>query len=338
MDSKNENKTLIRKYLNHQCTAHELADLKKLVKLPHAQKLFDEVLEESWTGLAAEKNINQPYLNQQLNKIHKKIGINDNTAEAPVVNWFSKNRRFLSYAAVWVGLVIGCIINYAILRYGHVSAPKIVMHEMSNANGQWSKIILPDSSEVFLGTGSKLTVPDKFTGNLREVKLEGEAFFHVTKNPLMPFIIHTGIIQTKVLGTSFKIEAFKDHPLSVSVVTGRVRVDKFLGHNHTSLAVLTPGHMVTYEQNQATLETVEINDILLWKEGRQVFKNQPLNVITDVLERWYNVKFQYQNIKKSTEHISITLTSKMPLDDVMKVLSITGHLKYSIKGKKVTIN
>lgn len=340
MDSENSNKILIRKYLNQQCTPQEMEKVKKLMGLPNVQELFDEVLEESWTGLTPEDHTDQSHLDQQLRKFHKKAGttqISDHQVETqlPVVIWLRKNRRFLSHAAVWLVLTMSCI-GYGIIRYR--KSQLMVMREMANPYGQRSEIILPDKSEVFLGAGSKLTVPEKFTGDLREVKLEGEAFFQVTKNPLKPFVIHTGTVQTRVLGTSFKIEAFNNKPLVVAVATGKVRVDRYWGHNHQSLAILTPGQTVTYNEGKSILGTIAIYDVLSWKDGRQVFKNRPLKDITDVLERWYNVKFQYLNVKKSTDRISIVLQSKSPLLDVMDVLSATGHFKYVIKGKKYTIN
>ena len=343
MDLENRNKHLIRKYINKNCTPQEIEELQKLMSLPEIQRLFDEVLSETWTGLHPENNIDQPHLDLQLNKFYNKLSDHENSPRQQEGGKSAfirvlRHRKYLAYAAIWTVFVIG----FFAYRFWYPSKPvaesQVAMRELTNPYGRRSKITLPDSSEVFLGAGSKLIVPEAFTGNLREISLQGEAFFQVTKNPQKPFIIHTGTVQTRVLGTSFKIEAFKDQPLIVAVVTGKVRVDNYIGKRHTSLAVLTPGQKVTYNNGQAIAGKAIIDDVRSWKDGRQVFNNQTLKSITDVLERWYNVQFQYQNTKKAAERISIVLQADRPLNNIMNVLSATGHFKYSIKGKMVIIN
>lgn len=342
MDSENKEKDLIRKYINKQCTTEELQELEKLMLRPGIQHLFDEVLDEGFIALTPQTDTEQTHLDELLGKFNNKL----NRVHTPVTPTLSaetnpdrvfKIKKYLPYAAIWA-LVVSGFFAYQFVSVKNGSAiQKVAMREMVNPYGQRSKIILPDSSEVFLGAGSKLTIPEKFTGNLREISLQGEAFFQVIKNPKRPFIIHTGTVQTRVLGTSFKIEAFKNKPLTVSVVTGKVRVDDYAGNIHTSLAVLTPGQKVTYDNGQAIAGKAIIDDTKAWKDGRQVFSGQALAEITDVLERWYNVKVEYKTAQKAEEKISVILNADKPLDNIMKVLSATGHFKYAINGKIITI-
>ncbi|SDF55708.1 FecR family protein [Mucilaginibacter pineti] len=341
MDLENRNKHLIRKYINKNCTPQEMEELQKLMSLPEVQHLFEEVLSETWTSLEPENDIDQPHLDLQLNKFYNKLNNQEIDSQRQGKSAFIRvlyQRRYLSYAAIWAVFVIGFFTYRFWSSSKPVAEPRVAMREMVNPYGRRSKIILPDSSEVFLGAGSKLTVPEVFTGNLREISLQGEAFFQVTKNPKKPFIIHTGTVQTKVLGTSFKIEAFKGQPLVVAVVTGKVRVDNYTGKSHSSLAVLTPGQKVTYNHGQAFAGKAVIDDVRSWKDGRQVFNDQTLKNITDVLERWYNVHVQYQNSKKSGERISVILQADRPFNNIMNVLSATGHFKYAVKGNTVIIN
>lgn len=342
MDSENKEKDLIRKYINKQCTAEELQELERLMLRPGIQHLFDEVLDERFIALTPQTDTEQTHLDELLGKFNNKL----NRAQVQVSQTqpyevkparIFKIRKYLPYAAIWALVVSGFFVYRLTSVKNEAEIQKVAMHEMVNPYGQRSKIILPDSSEVFLGAGSKLTIPEKFTGNLREISLQGEAFFQVTKNPKKPFIIHTGTVQTRVLGTSFKIEAFKNKPLTVSVVTGKVRVDDYAGNLHTSLAVLTPGQKVTYDNGQAIAGKTIIDDTRAWKDGRQVFNGQALAEITEVLERWYNVKVEYKTARKSEEKISVILNADRPLDNIMKVLSATGHFKYAINGKTITI-
>jgi transmembrane sensor len=342
MDSENKEKALIRKYIDEECTPEELEQLKELMLRPGVQHLFDEILDERFVALSPQKDTGQSRFDQLLSKFNTKLQkpqADDKRTQPDEVKHVRvfHIKKYLPYAAIWA-LIISGFFAYRFISVKNESvSQQVAIREIVNPYGQRSKIILPDSSEVFLGAGSKLTIPEKFTGNLREISLQGEAFFQVTKNPKKPFVIHTGTVQTMVLGTSFKIEAFKNKPLTVSVVTGKVRVDDYTGNIHTSLAVLTPGQKVTYDNGQPIAGKAVIDDTRTWKDGRQVFNQQALHDITDVLERWYNVKFEYKTAKKAEEKISVILNSDRPLANIMKVLSATGHFKYEINGKIITI-
>lgn len=338
----NTNKDLIRKYIHGEYRPEELADIRKVMLRPDAQILFDEVLAESWTGLEEEKNTEEPRLNQKLQDFYKKLEreeqlvLQRSTSAETIV--LRRRASYLRYAAV-LAIFIFSIGAYKLLKFKKTPlGEQFAMHELSNPNGQRSKIILPDSSEVFLGAGSKLRYPQQFKAGSREVILEGEAFFQVTKNPKRPFIIHTRTVQTMVLGTSFKIEAFHDRPITVAVATGIVRVDDYAGNHKKSLAVLTPGQKVIYSAGAAVLAATDIADVESWKDGRLVFYRRPLKDITTELERWYNVKFQYQRKAKAEELISITLQANIPLSKIIKVLSATGHFNYKIGDRNVTID
>src|SRR5690606_29105984 len=90
--------------------------------------------------------------------------------------------------------------------------------------GQKSTITLSDGTTIKLNSGSRLRYPEAFDEGLREVHLEGEAFFDVARNEHSPFVVRTKSVTTRVLGTSFNIEAFPDEQISVTVATGKVEV------------------------------------------------------------------------------------------------------------------
>lgn len=305
--------------------------------LPDAQQLFDDVLSENWNGMEPVHNTDTPELNKKLSIFYERLATEEKeTLQQEESHQTIAKKSYLKYAAILAFAVLSTLIYW---QFKEMPVQEfIAMREQINAKGQRSKIILPDSSEVFLGAGSKLIFPEKFKTGSREVTLEGEAFFQVTKNPRRPFIIHTSSVQTRVLGTSFKIQAFKDRPLLVSVATGKVRVDDYAGSRPTSLAVLTPGQQVTYFRGAAVLAMTNIDDVKSWKEGRLVFHKRRLIEITAELERWYNVKFVYQQPAKAKEEISIVLQADVPLSKIIKVLSATGHFNYKIINKQITIN
>ncbi|WP_114936616.1 FecR family protein [Mucilaginibacter endophyticus] len=340
MQSDKNIKSLIRKYISGQYTPAELEEIREFIAKPGSQQLFDEVLEEQGTGLIPEDDIDQPHLEDKLKFFYQKLhqqSQKEIPEQAPrVVSIF--NKRYLRHVAIWTVFILGAAI-YGITRFRKVPVKEqIAFHEQVNPLGQRSKIVLPDSSEVYLGAGSRLHYPDKFASNTREISLEGEAFFQVTKNPHKPFIIHTGTVQTRVLGTSFKIDAFKNQPLSVSVATGKVRVDDVRGNKIKSLAVLIPGQMVTYHNSQAITSAVVITEVSDWKDALLSFHNRSLKDVTLILERWYNVKILYRKPAIANKKISVALQADMPLNKIMKVLAATAHFDFIISGQQVNIN
>lgn len=343
MEPEYKEKTLIRKYLNHNCTPEEMKEVKRLMLVPGTQQIFDELLSENWTGLEAEENTDQPHLQEKLQQFYKKLEGEEmqrleEQEEDEVIVRSVKQRNYLRYAAVLAVIFLG-LGTYGILQFKKTPvAEQVAMREIQNPCGQRSRILLPDSSAVYLGAGSRINFPEQFGASSRQVELEGEAFFEITKDSRKPFIVHTGNVQTRVLGTSFKIDAFKNRPLTVAVATGKVRVDEYINETGKSLAILTPGQKVTYDQGMIKTATTEVDEISGWKAARLVFHNQSLKEITTELERWYNVEISFDNKGKAKEKISVVLQADVPLNKIMKILAATGHFKYHLTSRNVTIN
>lgn len=341
----NKQKALIGKYLEGKCSPEELEELKKVMLLPNSMQLFDEVISTKFTGLEAEGDTDQAALNrklkhfyQRLEKQQSHILIQEDATQG--IRKSILRRKYFYHAAIWAALILGIGWYGAskIMRQHILPNQEVVqMRELNNPKGQRSAVKLPDGSEVYLGADSKLSIPQKFTGLSREVRLEGEAFFEVAKNPQKPFIIHTGTVQTRVLGTSFKIEAFKGQQLRVSVATGKVRVDDYSKGVHQPLAILTPGQLLDYTSGAAQLTTVNVEELNAWKKARLSFHNQSLGEITKTLERWYDVSVHYKNKAKAAEKISLTLQADLPLNKVVKVLAATAHFKYEINKNNISI-
>nr|WP_121272581.1 FecR domain-containing protein [Pedobacter schmidteae] len=154
--------------------------------------------------------------------------------------------------------------------------------------GQVLKVTLADSSTVWLNAGSRLRYPEKFSGSIRELYLEGEAFFSVIHKKDQPFIVHSGALSTQVLGTSFNIKAYKNaRQLKVSVATGKVAIytDK------ANTAFLTPNQSGTYSKGTKEIKTApdQISDITAWRTGKLVYKNELLSQVLEDIGNKYGV-------------------------------------------------
>lgn len=335
-------KALIKKYLDGDCDNIELELVRDFLKQENTQQIFDEVWNEQWTDkIKADNVVSNPAQNADWkNKIHQRIdSLNPEAAVVPIHTPFLKRIANWQYAAIFAVLFIGA--GLWVVTSKKTDEPTIIAYvEKHNANGRRTIITLPDSSTVYLGPDSKLRYAEKFSGNTREINLEGEAFFEVTKNPNKPFIIHTGVITTKVLGTSFKVEAFLNKPVIVSVSTGKVRVDRHTAGKTESIAVLVPGQTVTWNETNhlKTLGKAVVTDISGWKDGRLVFNQVPLSEIAGILERWYDVDISFNGKKTASKLMKVNLTANVPINTLMKILSVSGQFKYRIQGNHITIN
>ncbi|MEM1138211.1 MAG: FecR domain-containing protein, partial [Bacteroidota bacterium] len=143
--------------------------------------------------------------------------------------------------------------------------------EKYNPAGRKSTIKLPDGSIIKLNSESSIKFPERFTTNTREIELKGEAFLEITKDPSKPFIVKTGNIRTKVLGTSFNIKAIPDtETVKIALVEGAVQVTDYQSNMDI---FLKPGEMVTAKPENFQKSHFDYNTEIGWKDGLLVFKD-----------------------------------------------------------------
>lgn len=330
-------KAFIRRFIAGNCTPLEQERMKVFMRQPGSEELFNEILNENWEGFKNENRTSDTYIQNFQQRLKDKLD-SGKVQSRPLL----KRLNFYRYAAVLTFLILGTTM-YGLWQFNKKNIPALKITQLSTHNpyGQRSKVTLPDNSVVTLGPGSTLGYPEHFVGNAREISLEGEAFFEVTKNPEKPFIVHTGDVQTRVLGTSFKVNAFKDQPLSVVVATGKVRVyQKTVGVSKLkSLAVLLPGDQVYWNpvSAKASIAHIQTEEVTGWKNGKLAFVGVPLREMTAALERWYNVKIEIRNKKIREYRMSIVLDGTLPLTHSLEVIKVTVKADYKISSNTVII-
>ena len=196
---------------------------------------------------------------------------------------------------------------------------------------------LTDGTIVKLNAGSHLMYPKRFTGEYRKVILKGEGFFDVVRNPDKPFIIETGDIETRVLGTSFNIKSDSIHnKVQVAVVSGVVEVRDKLGNN----IKLEPDEAVTYDPEIRIIKKLKIDDIALltgWKDGKLYFNKTSFEDICMQLENWYGVDIKLDEDFKMPGPYSGEYTNQS-LENVLEGISYTSGFQFNIKNKTVYIS
>lgn len=205
-------------------------------------------------------------------------------------------------------------------------------------NGKKIRINLPDGSVITAGGGTTLRIPEVFTDLQREVFLdEGEVFFDVHRDTAKPFIVHTGNLDVKVLGTSFSVRDYKEEATgTVSVRTGKVAVSN--PTQKESTVYLLPGHRTKLDKaarrfHQSQMDTTSAFG---WLEGVYVFRGATLQEITEQLKHGYPVNFEVRNSVLLTKRFSATFR-KNSIVEIMEQLQLMGKLRYTINNNTVII-
>jgi ferric-dicitrate binding protein FerR (iron transport regulator) len=224
-------------------------------------------------------------------------------------------------------LILGLFSWYII---SHLDSSKI-----ANSGSAVVVISLNDGSQVTLNKGTKLTYPENFKGDSREVYLEGEAYFNIVKNPLKPFIIKTPNAQIKVLGTSFNVNTNCKGNVEVIVNSGIV---SFKGDSSEKLVMLHKDDKGIFMKTTGAIEKTINSDpnYISWKTRKFVFHDTRLKDIFEDIEKVYDVRI----VTKDSAIFNCKMTAtfdKLSIDDIIKSIDLAFKYKSSKNDNIYTI-
>jgi len=277
-------KKLIKKYLKGELTKSEEMLLEQF-----DCTLFAENLEEV-TKRLHRKNVKQNRVGRRalLSKSHRRQ------------NWLA------IAAGITVLMAIGAVSFY--FKPQKPQAVELAQVIKTIPNGQRSTLHLSDGTKVSINAGPTIAFPQRFTGKTRVIQLDGEAFFEVAKDSTRPFIIHSGGVQTTVLGTSFNVNSYGENSaIKVSVKTGKVKVS-----SQDDGIVIGTYQQAVFDKRTKKIskETIKSDDQFAWKEGILEFKDIQLGEVLNKLERYYGVNFRIENQQILNCHLTATYNNE----------------------------
>ncbi len=208
------------------------------------------------------------------------------------------------------------------------------MKTISTPRGKDYELVLSDGTVVLLNADSKITFPTRFTGNKRTVKLVGEAYFKVSKNKHRPFIVETGNLYTKVLGTEFNLKAYPHSDVNVTLIKGSVAVNA-----EGKEVMLKPGENAEYsEDKDIEVTTVDTEGYIQWKDGYFYFDNVPLIDVVRDLGRWYNVNIEIRNNSLMSYRLHFIASRKASIKEFVDNLNEFNYLHVVHKDNKLIID
>ncbi|MHC1775576.1 MAG: FecR family protein [Lentimicrobium sp.] len=198
--------------------------------------------------------------------------------------------------------------------------------------------LLPDGTTITLFKGSEAEYPAQFSGDKREVKLEGEAYFIVKHDETKPFIVKGNSARIEVLGTSFNVNTKAgDDQLSVVLTSGKVSL-YFKGHESDKI-ILHPGEKAEMNLSRNAI-SVGVNpdpNYMAWKTGKIVFDNSSLSDVIAVLSKVYQKEIRLAGNQLSACSLTATF-EKQPLSSVMNVIKATLELEITEENGTLILN
>jgi len=318
---------IIASYLSGETSQTEKEELFRWIDESPANKRFFEENQRIWekstsyfpaSEIVADREKIKDQIIQQLSKPGKRVGLSF---------WIY---RVAAILALPVMLGIGWYLGSG--RSGSETA----MCEVTAPKGQISKCILADGTQIWLNAGTTIKYDPSLKGNFREVKLDGEAYFKVSKNEHKPFLITTKYASIKVLGTIFNLKAYSgDNKVETTLEEGSVEFS--LNESSAKPVELKPGEQIVFNssENKLTRSKVETYLHTAWKDGKFVFKDADLKTIIAELERLYDVRIHLQNDSLMQLHFRGMFEYDQNIFSALETLERTTNMKYRMDGRDI---
>ena len=277
---------------------------------------------------------------------------------------FSKKKlTIFSFLALLV-LTTGAIYLFTQKKAGKLPAEQAISSIVTK-NGNRTKIVLPDGSQVWLNAGSNLDYNNAvFNKDLREVTLNGEAYFDVTKNAEKPFIIHTKKMDVKVIGTAFNVRSYSyEKTAEASLIRGSIEVT--LKDRKDQVITLKPNEKISIATDEPKLQvskpsktTAVKNDAkpipqiivkelkqnptnniiaeIAWTQNKLYFEDESLENIAPMLERWFGKKVEITNVSLKNLHYYGNFENET-IEEVLSYLKLSKPFNFKIEHDAVVI-
>lgn len=196
--------------------------------------------------------------------------------------------------------------------------------------------LLPDSSHVWLNSGSVFKYPVSFAKDKRQVELTGEAFFDVAKDELHPFLVKAGKMNVEVKGTRFNVINYPDESLTELILeSGSVRLFSGNYEDNKTITNIKPGELAIYDtvKNKLSVSKVDVRKYTAWKEGMLIFRDDHMEEVVRKLNRWFNVEIILQS-PELKEYVYTATYRDETLPQILELLKISAPLKYSITERE----
>jgi transmembrane sensor len=315
---------LLNKYLKHEASEEECELLIRHYNLFDSEPdVFDNMSHDQKLEIR----------NEIENKIWDEI-VDDEIS--PKEHSSSNHRIWINFTSFAAILLIILSTGFYFFRDEPVKSAGAISRQITIKENRL--IQLPDGSTVILRPGARLNYPSSFDGlALREVYLDGQAYFDIKHNSLKQFIIHTGKLKTIVLGTAFEITAWSDNSsIQVTVSRGKVRVED---QNNETIGIITPNQQIIYDKASKNViqKVVNAPEYLEWKEHDLLLSDVTVAEAAKLLESRYKVEIIISDDSVRSKRFTTIVRKGETLEQILKSISEFNEAVYQYDVNKAVI-
>jgi len=360
---------LISRKLSGEATAEELQQLGDYLQNNAGDQYFVELLVNYWdngTKLTDTGDLNPDEHFEHILAMANEAPVMaaSGAEQADVIIPSKKINKYFIWAAAAV-FVLAVAGVYMLTRAGKMAAPQVAAavkkNEVTAKTGVKSQLVLPDGTRVWLNSESKLIYNNAFKDSLREVELEGEAFFDVVKDAKHPFIVHTSGIDIKVLGTAFNVKSYpREATIEATLIRGLIEVVRKNEPSGTKV-ILQPHEKLIYNKLGNTMNTdgdgqarivsatpdISISPVprnlsdtamaeTSWIYNKLVFDGDTFKDLAVRMERWFNVQITFKNVRVANYRFR-GVFEKENIEQALQALQLTAPFNYTINNNQVEI-
>lgn len=319
---KTEIKQLLKRFVNNQCTASEIEEVRSILENGAYEAEWQEVIEEEALNNIIDQSDDMHSAFIDTDKLLKRI------QHSAKIDHTIKTKTIRQWPLLKLAAVLLIALSAGILFYKQrdLNLTANLAGTSDTLKPDHKFITLPDGSTVLLNNLSNLDYSKDFTGNTREVTLSGEAYFDIKHDRDRPFIIHTGKLKTTVLGTAFNIRAYRNEKMvTVTVTRGKVKVED----DRQVLGVITPNQQIMYNQQSGRKKQLEINaeSNIKWKKADLIIDDLTLEEAARMVSSQYNMNIKVSGKVKDCR-FSANFLNRTPLQQVLRVVGEVTNTTY----------
>lgn len=247
------------------------------------------------------------------------------------------NKYYIEALKIAAIFVLAILVSRYLLPDQMQSNAVSVMQTIHVPAGQRAEITLADGTNVWLNAKTTLTFPNQFSGDAREVKLDGEGFFDVTPDKSKPFMVSTAKYDVKVWGTRFNLMAYSGAGIfETSLLEGAVEI---LKQGSSTGIMVKPDEQVYLKEGKMVVTPIRNMGHFLWKEGILSFDNASFSELVNQLELYFDLEIEVKNNRILNYHCTGKFRTKDGVEHILKVLQLENKFSYRKDDKlnKITI-
>lgn len=330
-------KKIVDYFFHHDFSEETIRKVHQRLTKEDDRPEVDDALLSVWDTMGFPE-MNENHSEQAFSQLSRQLGFSEQ--KEPVRKSLRPTSFVMKLAAIWLLPLI--MLSSSVYFYWQANIAKdavadVLLIEHFVPAGKREQIILPDSSRVWLNSGSVLIYPSTFIGQTRDVYLSGEGYFEVEKNTEQPFIVKARTLNVEVLGTRFNILAYPEvKQIATTLEEGSVRV--CLQDNDKKVYHLVPDEQLVYniDSGIADIKQVISADYSDWREGGLLFDNYYFSDIIRILQRTYGVNVHLQTSIYNNNKITVHFNKNESLENIFMLLKeLIPGLEYRIENKDI---